>query len=322
MGVVIKEPLKNYSLNISYSGKSLFSRIGVIGCGREGQNIVRIAAWYGVEVVFIELSEERIQDSLLSISKELDVHIENWGLTSGEKRAILSRVTGSVDYSALEGCEFVVECIGNSKSEKEDIAVRKVIFKSVEGVVSKEAIIASNSTIVNITEFSTALNYPDRCLSIHFFVNSPEARIVEVVKGIYTNQITYEKVKLFVKLLNREVIPVEESSGLISVRLFSILLNEACETFMEGISSISDIDKTLRIGMGLRRGPFQMADSVGLEKVEHWMETLYAEFGGSKYKTSPVIRRLVRAKKLGVDSGEGFYSYETDGRITPEDIKG
>jgi len=116
-----------------------------------------------------------------------------------------------------------------------------------------------------------------------------------------------------VKLINRKIIPVEESAGLVSVRLFVVLLNEACEILMEGVASMEDIDTTMKIGMGMRLGPFEVADKMGLDKIIRWMENIYSEFGDVHYKPSPFIMRLVRAKQLGVSTRKGFYEYDEDG---------
>ncbi|WP_016776166.1 3-hydroxyacyl-CoA dehydrogenase family protein [Anaerophaga thermohalophila] len=319
MAEIVVEPIERYALSARRRVKTLFSKIGVVGCGKEGQNIVRIAAWHGIEVVFIELSEEKIQNSLDSISKELDSRIESWGLTSGEKRAIMGRIKGSLDFQDLAGSDFVIEAIrADEKTGLRSIDVRKDVFHKIEQVVDRDAIIATNSTTIIITELASELEHPDRCVSLHFFVTSPEARIIEVVKGLYTTDEVYKKVCTFVKLINREVIPVEESAGLISIRLFVTLLNEACEALMEGVATADNIDKTMIIGMGMRYGPFRMADIIGLNKVEKWMENLYEEFGGPKYKASPLIKRLVRAKRLGVQTGHGFFKYDANGNKIEE----
>jgi 3-hydroxybutyryl-CoA dehydrogenase len=322
MAEIVVEPIERYALSAKRRVKTLFSKIGVVGCGKEGQNIVRIAAWHGIEVVFVELSEEKIQTSLDNISRELDNRIESWGLTSGEKRAILGRIKGSLDFQDLAGCDFVIEAIrADEKTGVRSIDTRKDVFHKIEQIVDREAIIATNATTIIVTELASELEFPDRCVSLHFFVTSPEARIIEVVKGLYTTDDVYNKVCTFVNLINREVIPVEESAGLISIRLFITLLNEACEALMEGVATVENIDRTMIIGMGMRFGPFQMADIMGLNKVEKWMENLYEEFGNPKYKASPLIRRLVRAKRFGVQSGQGFFKYDANGNKINETNK-
>lgn len=310
---VIYEAIEDFGLIRKDKSKTLFSKIGIVGCGVVGQNIARVASTYGIEVVFIEVSEEKIREACENIGKVLDWRIEHWGVTPGEKRAILSRINGSVNYADLAGCDFVVEAI-RAIDRGGKIKERKAIFKQIEEVVDPECIIATNSTTIVITELSSELQYKERCVSLHFFVSSPEARVIEVVKGLYTSDEAYEKVCKFVTLINRKIIPVAESAGLVSIRLLVVLLNEACEEVMEGVSTIEDIDETMRIGLGMRMGPFEVADKIGLDKVVLWMENIYNEFGDVRYKPSPLIKRLVRAKQTGVASGKGFYNYDKEGQ--------
>jgi 3-hydroxybutyryl-CoA dehydrogenase len=320
MAEILVEPIEGYALSKTKKKvTTLFSKVGVIGCGKEGQSIARIAGWYGMEVVFLELSDEKINRAIENISKELDNRIENWGLTSSEKKSIMSRIKGTLEYKDLADCDFVIEAIrSDDKTNVRSIDARKDVFKKVEEIVREDTIIATNSTTIIITELASEMKKPERCISLHFFVTSPEAKIIEVVKGLYTSEEVYNKVCTFVKLINRDVIPVEESAGLVSVRLFVTLLNEACQTYMEGIATKSDIDKTMRVGLGMRFGPFQAADIIGLNKISKWMDNLYEEFGFSKYKPSPLIKRLVRAKHLGKQSGEGFYKYDENGNVISE----
>ena len=221
MAEIVVETIEKYALHKKKREKTLFSKIGVVGCGKEGQSIARIASWHGMEVVFIELSLEKIESAILGISRELDQRIENWGLTISEKRAILSRIKGSLDYKDLADCDFVIEAIrSDEKTGVRSIDMRKEIFKGIEAVVDRDAIIATNATTIVISELASELVYRDRCVSLHFFVTSSEARIIEVVKGLYTTDEAYQRVCTFVKLINRDVIPVEESAGLVSVRLY------------------------------------------------------------------------------------------------------
>ncbi len=314
------EPIEGYALSKGKKkGTTLFSKIGIVGCGKEGQTIARIASWHGLEVVFLELTEDKIDTALSNINKELDSRIENWGLTSGEKKAIMGRIKGSLEYKDFAGCDFVIEAIrADDETGSRSIDKRKDVFKKIEEIVDKDTIIATNSSTIVITELASELENPERCISLHFFVTFPEAKIIEVVKGISTSEDVYNKVCCFVKLIGRDVIPVEESAGLVSVRLFVTLLNEACQILMEGVGSMADIDKTMNIGLGMRLGPFRTADIIGLNKVSKWMDNLYEEFGNPKYKPNQLIKKLVRAKHLGILAGEGFYKYDENGKILEE----
>lgn len=316
MSEIIVEPIEKYGLSKKDRPKQLFSKVGIVGCGTVGQNIALMISQKELEVTFIELSEEKINYAMCKIELELDHMIEHWGMTESEKRAILSRIHGYVGYEHLRDCDLVIESI-RSKTRERRISCRKEVFKNVEKYVSPECIIATNSTTIVITELSSELEHKDRCVSLHFLTNVSKAKMIEVVRGLYTSDNVYDQVCQFVRMLGKEVIPVQESPGLISVRIFVALLNEACEVLMEQVGNMEDIDKTMRIGLGLTLGPFETADKIGLDKVMRWMENLYNEFGDKKYMASPLIKRLVRANQLGRITGKGFYKYDAMGRKVP-----
>jgi len=313
MAEQIIESIENYGLKQKPATRTLFSKVGIVGCGTVGQNIALLISQKELEVVFIELSEEKVSYAFCKIEEELDNMIGRWGMTPGEKRAILARISGFVGYENLKGCDLVIEAI-RSKARDQRVSCRKEVFRNIEKHVSPEAIIATNSTTIAITELSSDLEHKDRCVSIHFMTNAPNAKMMEVVRSLYTSDEVYDKVTKFIHMMGKVMVPVQESPGMISIRLFVTLVNEACEILMEGVGSISDIDTTMRIGLGLSLGPFELADKVGLDKVERWMDNLYSEFGDLKYKASPVIKRHVRAHQYGRLSGKGFYEYDESGR--------
>jgi len=313
MSDVLVESIEEYGLSSKSKSTQLFSKVGIVGCGVIGQIIAMIISKKELEVVFIELSQEKIDDAMRNIEKELDHMIENWGMTQGEKRSILSRISGHIDYSVLKDCDMVIESI-RSKTRERHISMRKEVFKKVEEHVSPQCIIATNSTTIVITELSSELKYKDRCVSLHFLTNTPSANIVEVVRGLYTSKESFEKVVTFITMLGKEPVQCEESAGLVSMRIYCSQLNEACAVLVEGVTSMQEIDKTMRIGLGQAYGPFEMADRIGLDKVMRWMENLYREFGDGKYLASHIIKRLVRSNKLGKLEGEGFYRYDSEGR--------
>ncbi|MCK4663166.1 MAG: 3-hydroxyacyl-CoA dehydrogenase family protein [Bacteroidales bacterium] len=309
----IVESIENYGLSKKDKPKTLFSKVGIVGCGLVGQNITKMISRKGIEVVFIELSEEKIKRAIKKIEKELDVMIEHWGMTASEKRAVLSRIHGYVGYEHLKGCDLVIE-ITRSKTKDDKIKSRKKIFQEIEKHVNQNTIIATNSSTVAITELSSDLKYNERCVNLHFSTASPDSKLIEVVRGLNTSDEVYENVKKFIKLIGKIEIPVEESPGLVSVRLFVAMFREACAVLTEGVAKIEDIDLTMRIGIGLTLGPFEMADKIGLDKVVRWMDNLHSEFGDIKYKAPPVIKKLVRAKHYGRITGKGFYKYDENGK--------
>lgn len=308
----IVEQIENYALSKKSRPKSQFSQVGIVGAGTTGQRIILMIATKGIEVIFLDLSQEKIDQAIREMGNELDNQINHWGMTNGDKRSILSKIKGTTDYREFKDCDLVIECI-LSKVREFSLEIRKNVFKRIEENVRRDAIIATNSSTIVITELSSELEHKDRTLSLHFSTTNPDANIVEVVRGLHTTDYVIENVQKFATLIQKIPVPVDESPGLISVRLFVALMSEACEVFMEGVATKENIDLTMKNGLGLPLGPFEMADKIGLDKVIRWMDNLYKEFGDIKYKPSPVLKKLVRANRLGRKSGVGFYYYDQFG---------
>ena len=316
MAEEIIEAIERYGLSKRSRKRTLFSRIGVVGCGKEGSLIATIAAFSGMEVVFLELNEDGILNAYKRVEERLDKKILNWGLTVNEKKVILGRITGTTKYEDFTGCDFVIEAIRyHDNTGVRRIAQRKEVFKELERVLSPTAIIASNVSTVIVTDLASELEFTDRCIGLHFLTNVPDSHIIEIVPGLNTSTETFDKVCQFARLINHDYIPVMESSGLVSIRLFLIQLNEACGILMEGISSVDDIDKVLTVGFGHRQGVFRTADQMGIEKIVRLLENLWDEYGSLKYKPSPVLLRLFRAKHYGVSTNRGFYTYDELGNL-------
>ncbi len=312
----IIEPIERYGLSKRSRKRTLFSRIGVVGCGKEGSVIATTAALNGMEVVFLEPSEERIINAYGRIERKLDKKIENWGLTQSEKKAIIGRIQGTSSYDDFRGCDFVIEAIRyDDNTGERRVAQRKEVFLQLEKVLSPKAIIASNVSTVVVTELASELEHQERCIGIHFMSNTPGSQIIEIVPGLSTTEETIQKMHMFAKLINHEYVTVMESSGLVAIRMFLIQLNEACAMLMEGIAKIEDIDRVLTVGFGHRIGVFRLADQMGIEKIVKLLENMYDEYGSLKYKPSPLLLRMSRAKHFGVSKGRGFYSYDEQGNI-------
>jgi len=313
------ERLEDYGLSQDNRPKTLFSRVGIVGAGSVGQNIARMVSSRGLDVIFIDLNQQKIDQAYVELAKELDRMIERWGMTNSEKLGILSRIKGSTEYASLKGCDIVIEAIKSSSRELSH-DIRSGILKKIEVNVAPETIIATNSSTQVITELTADLTHKDRCVSFHFLTPEADARIVEIVKGLYTSQEAYENTIKFANLIGKKVVPVKESPGIISTRLIVPFINEACEILMEGVGTMEDIDLTMKVGFGLPLGPFEMADKIGLDKILRWCENLYDEFGDLKYKSSPLLKRLVRANQWGRRTGRGFYEYNKDGMKITKNI--
>lgn len=323
MAEPIVEPIENFGLSQKDRKRSMFSKIGIVGSGIEGRNIAGIAASAGLDVVFVDLSFEKIDFALDKINRNLDTKIENWGLTATEKKTVLSRIKGTTKFEDLKDCDFVIECTRHDDDTGErKTQFRKEVFLKLESVLAPDAIIATNASTVIVTELTSDLIHKERCISLHFLVSQPEAKILEIVKGLYTSDETYRKVLLFTKMIKHEVIDVHESAGLVSLRLYLTMLNEACQMLMENVATIDDIDRLLRMGWGFRRGVFKIADQIGIEKVVSLMENMFGEYGDKKYKPNPLIMRLYRAKQFGLSTRKGFYIYDENGEIIKGNIIG
>jgi len=316
----MSESLEDYSIRkqITQTRRGGLHKVGIIGAGNVGQEIVRLVSQHGIDVVFIDLSDERIETIMKEIELSLDEVINKWGLTESEKRAILSRIQGSTDYNDIKDCEMVIESI-NIKKRFSSVDARKEVFRKVESVVTEDAIIASNNSTLMISDIAAALKRPQRSVGLNFIHPASRVKIVEVIRGLETSDEAFDFAIRFVKMLDKTPVSLIESPGNVSTRLIVTLINEACELLMEGVASVSCIDLTMKLGYGLQFGPFELADRVGLDKVRKWMDNLYLEFGMEKFKASPILKRLVRANYLGRRNGKGFYKYE-NGKIISQAI--
>jgi len=314
------EKLEDYSINKKVTQKSSnLNKIGIVGCGDMGQDIALLVSSHGIDVIFIEVSNLKIKQVNYDLNRKLDEMINHWGLTSGEKRAVLSRIKGYTDFGYLKKCNIVIESISTHGYDNV-IPVKKEIFKKIEDTVSREAVIATNSSTIVISELATILKYPERAMGIHFLAPALSVKIIEVVRSLKTSEDAYGYVKKFARAIDKKVIEVNESPGYISTRIIVPLINEACEILLERVATIEEIDETMRSGYGLMLGPFEMADKIGLEKVVKWMDNLHKEFGDMKYKVSPIIKRMVRANHLGRMTGEGFYKYINGKKVINPEI--
>ena len=307
------ERLSDYSLQkkIVKGTNGGLQKVGVIGAGSMGQEIIRVISRQGIEVVFIDKTEELLVEITHAIEKQLDEIINKWGITSGEKRAIMSRIEGSTDFNDIRDCDLIIETI-HRKGRGTSLQDRKEVFRKVESIIDTKTVIASNNATLMISDLASALSHPERAVGFNFITPVSKVGIVEVIRGLDTNDESFEFALRFIRMLDKRPITLNESLGNISTRLIVTLINEACEILMEGVAPVNCIDDTMKLGYGLQLGPFELADRVGLDKVQKWMDNLYFEYGEQKFKPSPILKRLVRANHLGRKSGKGFYKYENN----------
>jgi 3-hydroxybutyryl-CoA dehydrogenase len=311
----MSESLQDYSLRkqVKKEQSGTIQKVGLVGCGTVGQEIARMVSEHGIEVNFIDISNEMIDSIMVSMGETIDAIINKWGMTHSDKRAILSRIKGSTDYKNIADSDFVIESI-NTRQRGTSLEARRNVFRKIEEVVRPEVLITSNNATLLISDLAAVLKHPERAVGFNFIQPASTVRIVEVIRGIDTSDMAYDSAVRFIKMMNKRPVTLNESLGNVSTRLIVTLINEACEILMEGVASVPQIDLTMKLGYGLQHGPFEMADRVGLDKVQKWMDNLYYEYGLQKFKASPILKRLVRANYLGRKVCKGFYKYE-DGMI-------
>lgn len=309
------EILEDFALNRQINKQGGIRKIGVVGCGAVGQEITKVAARSGIDVVFVESSDERVAKVFESLDHDLDNMIARWGITASDKRLILSRISGSSAMKELSQCDLVIEAISTAtKSAGAAIEFRRNLFREIEEIVPRDTVLSSNASTLLVSDLGSALKHPERMLGLSFMVSPTMVKTVEVVKGWETSEETFTKACRFVQTIGKKPVEVRESPGNISTRLIIVLINEACEIFLEGTASIEGIDQTMKFGYGLQSGPFEMADKIGIDRIVKYADNLFMEFGLFKFKPSPILKRLARSKQVGRRSGRGFYLYDDKGK--------
>jgi 3-hydroxybutyryl-CoA dehydrogenase len=301
--------LDRFSLNKQLKVTGQIQKVGLIGCGAIGQEIALLISQKGIEVVFIDLDEELIETILKSMSDQLDIIINRWGMTGSEKKLVMSRINGSIHYHDLDDCDIIIETI-NSQKPGANLEERLEVLRKVEAVVKPDTVITSNTATMMISDLAIALEHPERLLGMHFISPVSRINLVEVVSHFHTNEASFLTVKKFAGMIGKKVIKINESPGNISTRMIVAIINEACDILTEGVASVAEVDEVMMEVTGNTVGPFEMADRYGVDKIHKWMQNLYHEFGELKYKPSPIISRMVRAKMFGMRVGEGFYKWD------------
>jgi len=284
-----------------------FKRIGIIGGGVMGGGVACNAAQLGIHVIIVEKDEPSATFSKEQLSESLDREIAKWGITESDKRSILSRIEYTIDLHDLADVDFVLDCT------PEIYDVKVSIVERLKMIIPKEIIIATNTGVLSVTDLSSKLENVDRLVGLHFHYPVPDRKVVEVVRGLNTSDRAIQVARDFVQTLKKEAVEVFEYPGYITTRAIVPFLNEAMHIVMEGIATIEDVDKAMRLGYDLHMGPLELADSIGLHTVLAWMEHLFKELGESRYRPCPLLRKMIRANKLGRKTGEGFYKYNEKG---------
>lgn len=287
--------------------------VGVIGTGRAGRGITEVLAGRGFDVILVGRGAPALDHAREEVDQAFSHQLSRWSITEAEKKVALSRIYFTSDLRDLGRADFVLEAI------VEETAAKKELFRTLDQICQKDVILASNTSTLSISELGAATYRPDHVIGCHFLSPVTRSKVVEVVRGLKTSQQTVRLVFDLVTACGKTPIEVYESTGFVTTRLIVPLINEAANALMEGVSTAEGIDTAMRLGFEWQRGPLETADRIGLDVLLVAMERLWREYGDLKYRPAPLIRKLVRAGSVGVESGEGFFRYDRDGNRSKED---
>jgi 3-hydroxybutyryl-CoA dehydrogenase len=282
-------------------------KVGVLGCGLMGSGIAQVAATAGFEVTVLEVEQKFLDKGFAGIEKSLTKFTERppekGGITAQQKKEILSRLKGTTKPADLADCDIVIEAI------IENVAQKREMFAGLDGIVKKDAIFASNTSSISITELMTASKRPERFIGLHFFNPVPLMKLVEVVRTIATAEDVYQSSYEFAKKLGKVPVRAKDTTGFIVNRLLVPYMLDAIRAYEEGVGSIEDIDNAMKLGCGYPMGPFTLLDFVGLDTTYYITHVMYDEFKERRFASPPLLKRLVMAGWYGRKSGKGFYDY-------------
>jgi 3-hydroxybutyryl-CoA dehydrogenase len=278
-------------------------KIGVIGAGQMGNGIAHVAALAGIDVALHDLSEDRIKSGLATINGNMSRQLSKNLITEEERHGALLRIEGAPKVDDLADCDLVIE----AATENEQVKVK--IFQSVCPVLRPDAILATNTSSISITRLASTTDRPERFIGIHFMNPVPVMQLVELIRGIATEDETFEASRALVTKLGKTIAVAEDFPAFIVNRILLPMINEAIYTLYEGVGSVEAIDTAMRLGANHPMGPLQLADFIGLDTCLSVMQVLYEGLADSKYRPCPLLVKYVEAGWLGRKTQRGFYDY-------------
>ena len=304
----IEDLLKRSQMQMG-GGNDAINNAAIIGAGVMGQGIAQTFASNGIEVILIEKDSAATEYAKTSLSETMDREISRWAITKSEKKAILSRIKWSENIEDAKNYDLIIEAVD------ENLDLKLKIFKQLDSIVPADVILVSITSTLSLSKIAEATKRPGKIIGMHFLNPVPKVPVVELVKGLDTSNDTVVTIRSFVQRIGKTAVEVYEYPGFVTTRAIVPLLNEAMYILMEGIAEAKDIDTAMKLGYNFQNGPLEMADMMGLDEVLTWMDTLWKTLGEPRYRACPILRKLVREKKLGRKTKEGFYRYDANGNI-------
>jgi 3-hydroxybutyryl-CoA dehydrogenase len=288
-------------------------KVGVLGCGLMGSGIAQVAATAGFDVAVLEVEQKFLDKGFAGIEKSLAKFAEK-GTLKEKPEEVRARLKGTTTKESLADCDIIIEAIIENVPEK------KKMYASLDPVVKKDAIFASNTSSISITELLTSTKRPERFLGLHFFNPVPLMKLVEVVRTIATVDEVYESAYEFAKKLGKTPVRTSDKTGFIVNRLLVPYMLDAIRAYEEGVGTIQDIDTSMKLGCGYPMGPFTLLDFVGLDTTYYITHVMYDEFKERRFASPPLLKRLVMAGWYGRKSGKGFYDYTDPNNPVPNKL--
>jgi len=283
--------------------------VAIIGAGVMGQGIAQTISSSGIDVLMIETTIENVDAAKEHLTRNMEYEISRWSMTKSEMKSIMSRIQWSLDIEEVKDADFIIEAVEESFEQK------RQIFSALDRVARPDTILVSNTSTLSLTQIAEATKRPEKIIGMHFLNPVPKVNLVEVVKALETSDDTVTRTKAFAEKIGKRPIEVYEYPGFVTTRVIVPYLNEAMYVLLEGIASAEDIEVAMKLGYNLQIGPLELADTIGLDELLHWMQELWNALGEPRYRPCPILRQKVRDKKLGKKSGEGFFKYDEDGNI-------